>query len=386
MKGIVAIAALLAALFVFVPAYAQKSPPPDEKTKLCHHCDWLAIQISDIDEKIASWQRQIASIHKYSNLADPNIQNALKDIDSTIARLNAKKQALQAELEKCKKRCAELTSAATTPQTPGGSSTGGYKGGPTSTGGTGTGGTATGGKEGGGKAAGGETPGGGANTTPVTPQGEPPCPPKKPSAPVVPGHGNADGIYVPPSINPKPPLPQKGSLSRAEWDHLFDHMAEADFFGDHMDIADVLDHLSDLIDDAYDDLAKDPEDQDAEERLGWLRKQQDFYRRWDARFHVHFKRILAGEADCPPPVIYMMPLRKYLKASSPTEDSPFYNPGGGAYTPYGSTKKKKPDEGEGYIPYGTGEPDRQPSNGTNAPDNVPGPKNAPYGQGQNGPP
>jgi hypothetical protein len=357
--GIVAL--VLAAVVLLTPSLAQKSTAPDEKTKVCHQCEWLAIQISDIDEKIASWQRQTASINKYSNLADPNIQGALKDIANRISALKAKKAKLEAELAECRKRCAALSvppPAPMTPQTPGG----------THTGGGGTGGTA-----------GGTTTGGTTGTTPTTPPVGEPCPPK-PSGPKT--TGPAAGIYVPPPVYPLPPLPLCLDC-RDEWVHLLWHMHKVDSgAGDAFDLTDVIWDIEELIDDAYDDLVYNPHDARAEARLHWLYKQLHFYRLWSAVQHQYFKNLFYGKPECPPPKLYIVVPPLKLNKSAPTEDSPFYNPSG-SYTPYGSGTPDKSGGGGAYPdrPY---EPDQSKPNGQNAPDHVPGPGNIP--QGTNGSP
>jgi hypothetical protein len=365
------VTALLAVVFFATPGLAQT--PPDEKTKVCHQCEWLTVQISDIDAKIASWERQTASLHKYSNLADPNIQNALSDIASTIAKLKGKKQQLQGELAECQKRCAAFSKppAPMTPVTPGGGTTGG-------TGGSGTSGGGKGGGSGG-------TSAGGAGPT-GTPAVEPPCPPKGPTGPLTPGQGNANGVYVPPLIFPLPALP-KNLLERADWHHLLWHMRMAQSWsGDSLDVSEVLDDMEDLMDDAYRDLALNPSDMAAQARLNWLRKQYDFYRRWEARLQSHWMLILGGKADCPAPKIYFgAPIKKVLK--QPTEDSPFYNPKGSSYQPYEQGTKPS-GEGGFYYPYqpgGPNEPSEPNSNGNHAPDNVPGQNNMPMPQGTNNP-
>jgi hypothetical protein len=363
-KKIGFVAALLAALVFLSPSLAQKSAPPDEKTKVCHQCEWLAIQISDIDDKIASWQRQTASINKYSNLKDPNIQAALKDIANRISALNAKKAKLQAELAECRKRCAALSAppAPMTPQSPGSKPTGGGGAGGGTSGGTTTGGT--------------------TGATPTTPPVEDPCPPGTTSGPK--SAGPAGNVYVPPPVYPLPPLPFDPD-DRDEWRHLLWHMRLVDSgFGDSLDLWNVQEDIKDLIDDAYEDLGYNPNNRRAEARLRWLQKQLDFYRRLSAAVRVHYEYLFKGKPQCPPPLIYVGPLLKLKKASgTPSEDSPFYNPSG-SYTPFKSGTPNK-SGGEDSYPYRPDEPDQQKSNGQHAPDNVPGPNSFPGGQGT-GPP
>jgi hypothetical protein len=102
-----------------VPAFPVrcKAPPaqqslPEDVAAVCHHCEWVKIQIGDIDEKIAGWKRQTATLHRVSDLSDPGRQNALNDIANRIAKLEAKKAQLEAELPDCLKRCKEATEEA----------------------------------------------------------------------------------------------------------------------------------------------------------------------------------------------------------------------------------------------------------------------------------
>ena len=151
--------------------------------------------------------------------------------------------------------------------------------------------------------------------------------------------------------------------------------------GDAIDLSDVIWDIEELIDDQYDDLVLDPKNAKAKARLRWLYKQLDFYRLWSAVQHQFYKSIYEGVPYCPPPKIYILPIIKKA-AGAPTEDSPFYNPSG-SYTPFGSGTPSKSGGGSAY-PYRPDEPVEPKSNGQNAPDNVPGPRNIP--QGTNGPP
>ena len=81
--------------------------PPKPVAAKCHDCEALAAQINDIDEKIASWQRQDASMRK-SNMNDPNIQAAIRDIANKIDALKAQRATLEAKKAECeKKQCKE---------------------------------------------------------------------------------------------------------------------------------------------------------------------------------------------------------------------------------------------------------------------------------------
>ena len=104
---------------------ATTSPPPTTKTNpsappagapsptpvagkpaaVCPKCRHLADDIAELDTQIAKWERQTASIQRVSDLKDPGIQDALKDIGKKLADLRAKKTALQKEASACEKRC-----------------------------------------------------------------------------------------------------------------------------------------------------------------------------------------------------------------------------------------------------------------------------------------
>jgi hypothetical protein len=91
-----------------VPVTPPVAETPKPAVKVCPKCRSIADQISDIDEKIAGWQRQDVSLRK-GNVNDPGIQNALKDIASTIAGLKSKKAALEAQMTECEKKCVPTT-------------------------------------------------------------------------------------------------------------------------------------------------------------------------------------------------------------------------------------------------------------------------------------
>jgi hypothetical protein len=90
-----ALAAVLLALSLLIhapPAFPQAKPPPGSAAAICHECEWIRIQIGDIDEKIAAGAPD-RTIHQISNPPIPHPERA-KDIDRLIANLNAQKAAL----------------------------------------------------------------------------------------------------------------------------------------------------------------------------------------------------------------------------------------------------------------------------------------------------
>ncbi len=289
-----AVALVVVLLVAFAPrAFTQDTPQPGAKpdaAAICHQCEWIKIQIGDIDDKIASWQRQIRSINKYSDLTDPNIQNALKDIDNKIADLKAKKADLEAQLAECQKRCAEAKAAQQPPPAP---VSPGPLHGPTGGGGGGTGGGGT--DNGGGT--GSDTGGSSGGST------EPPhhiCPPNAPSGQFSPaspqGEGGGGKSLLPP---PLPPAP-KDKGHRENWNHMLDHMDDAEDWGDPEDVWDVADDIDDAIADAYDELAANPGDADAQARLDWLKGARDYYARWKASIRNMFRHSIWGPFKCPP--------------------------------------------------------------------------------------
>jgi hypothetical protein len=294
----------LAALIVTVMAvvapraFAQPAAPSPEALAICHECSWISVQISDIDDKIASWERQIRSLQKYGNLADPGIQGALKDIDGKIAALKAKKADLLVKLADCNKRCAAAMQAPPKPYFPGGGGGppvggGGLPGGGASSGGKG------GGSGGGGAGGGGGDPGGGGPA--VDGGGGQAPPPKNPDCPPPaegPQGASADERYSTP-LYPIPQGPQSGK-AKDNWDHLIGHM-KFNESSDWADDGDVWDVSEDLVDSILDALV----DGRAQERLDWLRRQQKYYDSWKAWIRAHpIKRIqlMPGYGEyCPPP-------------------------------------------------------------------------------------
>ena len=70
----------------------------------CPACDWISTQIGDIDDKIAGWQRQDASLRK-ADLRDPGVQAALKDVAAKIDALRAQRAALVIKMAGCALTC-----------------------------------------------------------------------------------------------------------------------------------------------------------------------------------------------------------------------------------------------------------------------------------------
>jgi hypothetical protein len=86
------------------PVVAPPPPPP----AVCRSCQWIKTQIGDIEDKIAGLQRQIASLNKYSDLSDPRIQGALRDLRDQIAALRMKDERLRAQLLECEQPCVDV--------------------------------------------------------------------------------------------------------------------------------------------------------------------------------------------------------------------------------------------------------------------------------------
>ena len=86
---------------------AVTSPPTVVKhdPKTCPVCRSVAEQVKDIDDRIGSWERQDQTLHKVSNLNDPGIQSALKDIQGKLTELKGKKAALETKKSDCEKKC-----------------------------------------------------------------------------------------------------------------------------------------------------------------------------------------------------------------------------------------------------------------------------------------
>ncbi len=81
-------------------AVPQASPAPTPP-KLCAACQYLADDIDFIQGRIDQLLRSQASMRKYANLQDPNVQQALKDDDAKVASLRTLLAAQQAKLAKC---------------------------------------------------------------------------------------------------------------------------------------------------------------------------------------------------------------------------------------------------------------------------------------------
>jgi hypothetical protein len=118
MRNIPIVVIVLLFVALAMPARTQNMPNSADIAQACHKCEWIEIQISDNNEKIASWERQTRTINRISNLSDPNIQNALKDIDNAVAALKARNVALESQLTDCQKHCMEMRQAAAQPVQP----------------------------------------------------------------------------------------------------------------------------------------------------------------------------------------------------------------------------------------------------------------------------
>jgi hypothetical protein len=103
-------------------ATPQASPAPTPpKLKVCKECQYLADDIDFIQGRIDQLLRSQASMRKYANLQDPNVQQALKDDDAKVASLRTLLAAQQAKLAKCvEDKCKPPPPASgTVPVTPG---------------------------------------------------------------------------------------------------------------------------------------------------------------------------------------------------------------------------------------------------------------------------
>ena len=87
----------IAATVATLPVAAQAPPAP----KVCKECQYLADDVEFIQSRIDQTQRSQASMRKYANLADPNVQQALKDDDAKVASLQQLLAKQKAKLAKC---------------------------------------------------------------------------------------------------------------------------------------------------------------------------------------------------------------------------------------------------------------------------------------------
>lgn len=99
---------------------APVSELPKHDAKTCPTCRTIASQIADLDDQIASWQRQDQSLRKNADLSNAGIQGALKDISNKIAELNGKKAGLEAQRSECEKKCIATEQKKTGEKTGGG--------------------------------------------------------------------------------------------------------------------------------------------------------------------------------------------------------------------------------------------------------------------------
>jgi hypothetical protein len=87
---------------------AGGNPPPVltlDTEKVCAQCQAIADHIAYIQGRIDQLRRSQASLRRYANLKDPNIQRALKEDDDKIAAYEAEIAKLQERLKKCLERC-----------------------------------------------------------------------------------------------------------------------------------------------------------------------------------------------------------------------------------------------------------------------------------------
>jgi hypothetical protein len=91
-----------------VPVTPPVAETPKHVAKTCPICRSIADQIADVDEQIASWERQDVSLHK-ANVNDPGIQTALKDIANRLAQLKSRRVTLEAQKTECEKKCVSTT-------------------------------------------------------------------------------------------------------------------------------------------------------------------------------------------------------------------------------------------------------------------------------------
>ena len=273
-------------LFLAQPALSDNAPAQNSAAQICHQCEWIKIQIGDIDEKIASWERQIRSITKNSNLADPNIQNALKDIDSKIAALKAKKADLQAKLADCQKRCAQAMQSEPKPVTPDGHVQGGG-----GQGGAGQGGIGT----------------DSAASSDIRPKPAVQCPAERGPAVSLPDSSGGAGTSTNGSPTPGPnrvPPASKNPNAEDNWNHLLNHMDDAEGpDGDEEDVWEVAADINVAIQDAWDDIYANPFDASALGRLEWLEDQRAYYEDWKAYIR-YYSDVFLGKPelipDCQP--------------------------------------------------------------------------------------
>src|ERR1700692_2160871 len=116
------IGTLISATVAIVPVVAQAppvgGPSAPQAPKVCKECQYLADDVAFIQGRIDQTQRSQASMRKYANLQDPNVQQALKDDDAKVASLQQLLAKQNAKLAKCVEDKCKPPPPATVPVTP----------------------------------------------------------------------------------------------------------------------------------------------------------------------------------------------------------------------------------------------------------------------------
>src|SRR5580704_17653540 len=108
--------AVLVALALLVqPArVAVAQTPTTTPAASCPACADYTKQIAYIDRQIGSLQRSNASLEQ-GNVNDPGVQNALKEDEAKIARLQAQRNDLAAKKSECERKCPQPARAPAPP-------------------------------------------------------------------------------------------------------------------------------------------------------------------------------------------------------------------------------------------------------------------------------
>jgi hypothetical protein len=86
------------------PSDGKVAKPADDKASDCRACQDIVSKISNLDREIGALERSNASVRKYGNLQDPNIQKALKEDEAKIQQKKAERAKLEAN-NACPKHC-----------------------------------------------------------------------------------------------------------------------------------------------------------------------------------------------------------------------------------------------------------------------------------------